>query len=274
MSSNPQRENSHTTAVSAAFDRKAAVYDAFGEDHPHLNQMRQRVYTAVTQHLTPNSHLLELNAGTGLDASQIVARGHRVHATDLAPEMIAAINAKVEAMGLHGRLTSQQCSFTQLDQVTGRYDGIYSNFGGLNCIPDLTTVTQYLPQLLKPNGVVVWVIMPPICPWELALFAKDWRVATRRLHRNGVTAHVEGVHFTTWYFSARQAILAFGDQFRCIGLEGLSVLTPTGDNKTFNRKYPHLYRGLHGLDQRLCRRWPFNGWGDFYILTMRYVPKT
>ena len=264
-------DNQHTQAVSAAFDRKAAVYDAFGENHPHLSYMRERVYTGVTRHLAPNSHLLELNAGTGLDASQIVQRGHRVHATDLAPEMIQAIEGKIEKNRLHGRLTTQQCSFTELDQVEGKFDGIYSNFGGLNCIPDLTAVTQHLPNLLKPNGLVTWVIMPPICPWELGRFAKDWRVATRRLHRNGVTAHVEGVHFTTWYFTPRQVKHAFGSNFERVALEGLCVLLPTGDNNRFAVERPNLYRRLHGLDWSICRSWPFRNWGDFFIITMRYI---
>lgn len=268
----PNTTNPQQAAVNLAFGRKAAVYDAFGEGHEHLAWMRERVYTAVTRHVPVGSHLLEINAGTGLDAAALVQRGYRVHATDLAEGMVAAIEQKIETHALHGRLTAQRCSFTNLDAVPhGPFAGVYSNFGGLNCTADLTAVTRHLPHLLQPNGVVVWVIMPPVCPWELALLFKDAKVATRRLRRHCTPSHVEGVHFTTWYFTAPQVIRAFGPRFAVLGLEGLSVLTPTADNHTFAPRHPRLYHALRTLDERL-NQWPvLRGWGDFFILTMRFL---
>ncbi|MFK7800093.1 MAG: class I SAM-dependent methyltransferase [Anaerolineae bacterium] len=260
----------HTTSVADAFSRKSAVYDAFGEDHPNLTRMRQRVYAAVTRHLEPGSHLLEINAGTGLDASAIVQHGHTVHATDLAPGMINAIEQKIETHRLGDRLTAQQLSFTELDQVKqAPFDGVYSNFGGLNCVADLRAVTQHLPKILRQGGIAVWVIMPPICPWEMALCFKDWQVATRRFRKNGVVANVEGVDFRTWYFTPGRVIKAFGPQFECIGLEGLSVVTPSADNKTFAVKHPSLFKQMVRLDEAISPYWPFNRMGDFFILTMR-----
>jgi ubiquinone/menaquinone biosynthesis C-methylase UbiE len=258
--------------VSAAFSRKAALYDAFGENHENLTRMRQKVYDHISALVAPGSNLLELNAGTGLDAAAMVCKGYSVHATDLAPGMVVEIEARIERDGLTGRLTVQQCSFTDLHQVTaGPFDAIYSNSGGLNCIADLTAVTSHFPALLRAGGIATCVIMPPICPWELAVTVKDFRVGTRRLHRQGVLANVEGVEFRTWYFTPRQVRQALGPRFRQIRLEGLSVLTPTADNKTFARRHPHLFRTLAALDDRLARRPPFNSWGDFFILSAELV---
>lgn len=262
----------HFNQVADAFSRKAIVYDAFGEGHAHLTRMRHKVYDHIS-HLHPKgSYLLELNAGTGFDAVQLLQRGYRIHATDLADGMINQIQQKIETYQLQEQLTAQQCSFTQLDQVTaGPFDGVYSNFGGLNCIPDLKAVTQHLPRLLKPNGLVTWVIMPPICPWELTLTLKDPRVGTRRLRPKGVTAHVEGVHFTTTYFTVNQTKRAFGSQFTQARLEGLSIVTPTADNDRFANEHPRLYKKLTQLDDWLAHKRPFNRIGDFFILSMRYT---
>ncbi len=261
----------HLAQVAAAFSRKAAVYDAFGEGHENLARMRNKVYDHISAAVPPGSHLLELNAGTGLDAVAMVRRGYRVHATDIAPGMVETIKAKIEREGLDGRLTTQLCSFTELDQVVGGpFDAIYSNFGGLNCIADLTAVTRHFPDLLRPGGRVIVVVMPPICPWELALTLKDFRVGTRRLHRQGTVAQVEGVTFRTWYFTPQQVRQAFGPRFQQVRLEGLSVLTPTADNKSFARRHPRLFRSLVALDDRISQWRPFNGWGDFFILTMEY----
>jgi ubiquinone/menaquinone biosynthesis C-methylase UbiE len=263
--------NRQLSMVSAAFSRKATLYDAFGENHENLARMRRKVYDHIKALVAPGSYLLELNAGTGLDATAMVSRGYRVHATDIAPGMVAEIEAKIERNGLDDRLTVQQCSFTDLEQIKdGPFDAIYSNSGGLNCIADLRAATRQFPSLLQPGGVATCVVMPPICPWELAITVKDFRVGTRRLHRRGVMANVGDVQFRTWYFTPRQVRQAFGPRFRQVRLEGLSVLTPTADNKTFARRHPRLFRALAELDDRLSRRPPFNSWGDFFILSMEF----
>lgn len=259
--------------VAVAFSRKASVYDAFGEDHANLARMRQRVYEQVCRWTVPNGRILELNAGTGLDAMALVQCGFWVHATDIAPGMVAEIERKRVALGLDGRLTVQHCSFTELEQIEGdSFDAVFSNFGGLNCVADLTAVTRHLPNLLKPGGTVTWVIMPPICPWELALLPKDWRVATRRLRRGGVAANVEGVRFQTYYFTPGQVQKALGAAFETVALSGLSVVTPTADNDRFAKKYPRLFGWLVRLDERLSHLPLFNWIGDFFILSAKFEP--
>ena len=265
----------HLEAVSQAFARKATVYDAFGEGHENLARMRRRLYDHIQALVPPGARLLELNAGTGLDAVRMVERGYRVHATDLSPGMVAQIQAKIRDHGLEGRLSAEQLSFTQLDRLDlaahGPFQGIYSNAGGLNCIQDLTLVTRQLPRLLVPGGVVTWVIMPRICPWELLHLLQDPRTATRRLRPGGVMAQVEGVRFHTRYFSAGQVRRAFGPRFRQAKLEALSLLTPTADNKAFAARHPRLFRWLVAWDERLSR-WPLlRGWGDFFILSMEFL---
>jgi hypothetical protein len=47
-------------------------------------------------------------------------------------------------------------------------------------------------------------------------------------------------------------------------------MTPTAESKSFAKAYPRLYRTLSWLDDKLSPRWPWCGWGDFYILTMRH----
>ncbi len=258
--------------VAAAFSRKAGVYDAFGQDHENLTRMRQKVYDQLSRRTAAGSHILELNAGTGLDAVALIKRGYCVHATDIAPGMVAQMVNKKAQLALDGRFSTQLCSFTDLDQVIGGpFDAIFSNFGGLNCVEDLTAVTCHLPNLLRPGAILTWVIMPPICPWELALLPKDWRVATRRLRRGGVRAKVEGVTFQTTYFTPGQVQQALGPAFELLELRGLSVVTPTADNDKFARQHPRLFRSLVHLDDFLSHRPLFNRIGDFFVLTARYL---
>lgn len=262
----------HLQQVAAGFSVKAQIYDVFGQDHPNLARMRQLVYAHVLAFLRPGERILELNAGTGADAAFFASQGYTIHATDLSTGMVAAIAQKAAYPQFGGRLTFQLCSFTELEQVRpGPYQYVFSNFGGLNCIPDLAVVARNLEKVLTPGGRITWVIMPPICPWELAqCFKGQFRQAFRRLHPGGTRAHVEGAYFQVYYFTPRQVLAALGSNFRVLKLEGLSITTPPADRKDFAIRHPGLFRFLVGLDDLVAPFPPFNGWGDFFILTAEY----
>jgi SAM-dependent methyltransferase len=262
------------SVVAQAFGRKAGIYDAFAHDHPNLVRMRLKVRRHVEALLPIGTRLLEINAGTGADAAYYAQRGYRVHATDLSAGMVAEIERKISLGGLDARLSSQQLSFTELEKIEQEpFDGLLSNMGGVNCASDLRAITCSLPALLKPGAVVTWVVMPPICLWELAnVLRGDVRQAIRRLKPGGVQANVEGLPVHTTYYTPHQVQGAFGLEFQRLRLEGLSVFTPPADRKDFPRRFPRLYRTLVWLDDRLAGRYPFHSWGDFFILSLRYLP--
>ncbi len=261
--------------IAEAFSRTAARYDAFAGDHPHLTRIREKVYDHVTRLIPRDSRILELNAGTGTDAVALAQRGYRVHATDIAPGMLNRLQDKVEELKLQDRITIEERSFLSLDNIPGApFDAVFSDLGGLNCIPNLTLVIQQLPKILKPGGLITWVLMPRLCLWEMAeVFRGNFRLAFRRLARHGVRANLEGLHFDVYYFSPREALSWFGDDFYLLALEGLSVITPTAESKNFAKQFSRLYKILSWLDDKLSPHWPWNGWGDFYILSLRYNPK-
>jgi ubiquinone/menaquinone biosynthesis C-methylase UbiE len=258
-----------------AFSQKAGPYDSFGDAHVNLARMRRKVYTHVERWLRPGDRILELNAGTGIDAAHFAGLGYPVHATDIAPGMLAAAAEKAARQGSRGKLTVQACSFTELDRVDGApYDYLFSNFGGLNCAADLGEVARQVPTVLAPGGRLTWVIMPPVCPWDLALALRgEFGHAFRRLRRGGTLANVAGVRIRVNYFTPGQVQRALGDDFRILEQAGLSVFTPTADRQRFALRYPRLFRWLTWLDDRLSPLPPFNGWGDFFMLSLEYRPR-
>lgn len=257
--------------IADAFTATAAAYDAFAGDHPHLTRMRRKVYAAVERHVPRGSALLELNAGTGTDAVALARRGYRVHATDIAPGMLARIRDKVASHALQDAVTVQACSFHDLHRIDGApYDAALSNLGGLNCTADLAGVARGLAPLIRDGGIAVVVVMPRICLWELGLvFTGQPRLATRRLRRGGTVAHLEGRHFPVHYFTPREVANAFGGGWERVAVEGLSVVTPTAESKGLARRHPHLYRALAALDDAVSPHRPFSGWGDFAITVLR-----
>lgn len=264
-------ENKFET-IAEAFSRTAEKYDAFADDHPHQTRMRNKVYAHMQRFVPARSCILELNCGTGTDAVELARRGYRVHATDIASGMLERLRDKIDRYDLRETISWQQLSFTDLDQVQGApFDAIFSDLGGLNCIPDLSPVIAQLPNVLKPDGFVTWVLMPPVCLWKMAeIFRAHPRLAFRRFARKGTRAHLEGLHFSVYYFAPQKVTQWFGDEYECLAIEGLSVFTPTAESKNFAKRYTRLYRTLSWLDDRLASRRPWRGWGDFFIITMRY----
>jgi ubiquinone/menaquinone biosynthesis C-methylase UbiE len=258
--------------IAEAFSLTAEKYDLFAIDHPNQTRMRNKVYAHLQRYLQPGASILELNAGTGIDAAHLAQQGFRVHATDISPGMLERLKDKQQTLGLADRLSVQQASFTELEKIDGApFDAVFSNLGGLNCIPDLSVVIDQLPRVLKPGGLVTLVLMPPICLWEIAtVFLGQFRLAFRRLARTGTTAHLEGKHFKVYYFSPERVRAQFPSEYRLLSIEGLSVITPTAESKNLAKRYPRIYGALARLDDILAPRWPWRGWGDFFIISFKY----
>jgi len=262
--------------IAEAFSRTAEKYDRFAEDHPNLTRMRALVYSHLLRFVRPGARILELNSGTGTDAVYLALQGFSVHATDIAPGMLVRLKSKVDNLSLDERVSLQECSFTDLAQITGGpYDAVFSNLGGLNCISDLSVVVRQLPGVLRTGGVVTWVILPPVCLWELALaLSGNFKVAFRRLNPSGTWAHLEGKYFPIHYFTPRQVIATFGPRYKLLSLQGLSIFAPPAESKNLAISHPRLYQALCWLDERLAWRAPFNGWGDFFIISFRFLPES
>lgn len=265
----------HFPAVDRAFSRQSVHYDEHDRNNPILRDMRQQVYRHIERFIKPESRILELNAGTGIDALYLAKAGHNVLAIDLAEGMIRQIQEKLAAHDLHEQLSCLQLSYDQLDRLSpNQFDYVFSNFGGLNCIDDLSKVTSHLPALLRPGAFATWVIMPPIHLWEwLGIFKGNFGNAFRRLRRGGVMAHLEGEYFKTYYHSLRNIKTAFGPAFRFVCSEGLAALSPPPHRGDFPSRHPTLYRWLRKVDAAVRSRFPFNRWADHIIVTVQYMPR-
>lgn len=255
--------------VNKAFSNQSRIFDEKVEANGITRWMRTRVRNHVLSVLSPGSRILELNAGTGLDAAFFATYGHTVHATDISDGMVSKIEEKINEGAKN--ISAEKRSFTDLsDLPSASFDCIFSNFGGLNCTPDLKSVIAQFGRLLKPEGTVVLVIMPRLCPWELSWVLKGrFRRAFRRLRHKGTFSHLEGEFFTTWYYNPSKVISYFGDSFRIHGLNGLASIVPPPYRETFPQRHPWIFSKLCEIEERVSHRWPFNRTADHYILTMK-----
>lgn len=256
-----------------AFSRQSIIFDDLYGADTIVNYKRGRVRQHVLSYLKPNSHILELNSGTGEDALFFASQGHTVHATDISTGMQQVLQQKVKDAGLSKQVSNELCSFTNLINLNqkGPYDAIFSNFGGLNCTGDLDKVLASLSPLLKPGGTITMVIIPGFCLWELLLvFKGKFRTATRRFFsRNGRTAHIEGQYFKCFYYSPQYVISNTKADFVHLSTEGLCTILPPSYIEGFAEKHPKKYSWLKRWEDNLKATWPWKHIGDYFIITLQ-----
>jgi len=258
--------------VNIAYTAQAPLFDNIQNNNKILLWMRRQVYNTVEKYLRPHDRMLDINAGTGIDATYFARKGFRVTATDVADGMIKEIESKIEKHGLQQFLSARQYSYTEISALEPqKFDYVLSNFGGLNCIRNLSIVAEQLKKILNNNTFLTLVIMPPVCPWEI-LFAlkRNFKVAFRRLRKEGVMARVEGHYFKAYYHTPEIVLKAFGDQFTLVELRGLASFVPPPYMEKFPERFPTIFKLLKKLDEQFSTHTPFNRWADQFIITLHY----
>src|SRR5262249_23889041 len=112
----------------------AASYDVAFTESLICRAQREVVWDLLKRVFHRGDRILELNCGTGEDALFLVRRGVSVVAYDASPRMIEVANQRhvPDRAGVvqFGVLKNEHVS--QLGG-TARFDGLLSNFSGLNC---------------------------------------------------------------------------------------------------------------------------------------------
>jgi ubiquinone/menaquinone biosynthesis C-methylase UbiE len=257
--------------VSTAFSRQSSSFDLIEEQNEILQWMRKQIHEHCLRHFKTGDHILELNCGTGIDAVFFAEHGMKVHATDIAEGMLTELRKKISEKNLQEKITTQQCSFTELNKIERKnFDGIFSDFGGLNTAQDISSVIKSFRQLLKPGGTATLVIMPPVCPWEMLLALNgNFKTAFRRFKTHGAESHLEGETFMSYYFNPSKIISAFGKDYEVKELQGLCSFVPPPYLEKFPEKNPKLFQRLKQWDEKLSNTFPFNRWADHFILTVK-----
>lgn len=260
-------------ASASAFDAIASRYDDLFSSaaNPLIAMMRARVLAAVDRHFPGPARLLEIGCGTGEDALSLADRGHRVVACDPAPAMIAAARAKVAAAGQADAVELVRGSIEEIAETWSSrghaVDGVFSNFAPLNCELSLAPLRLLLERALRREGRFLAVVLPRLCPLEVALFMAraEPRAALRRFRRAAV-ADVEGQRFSMKYYGAADFDRALGPGFRRIETRSLGlVLPPLGFGNAFAR-VPGLLAALGAVEDRVSALPGLRRMGDHVLL--------
>lgn len=240
-----------------AFERVAATYDADSTDALVSRHVRAQLWRWLAELFPAESHVLELGCGTGEDALWLAQRGVRVLATDISPQMLALTAQKAAQRGLADRIRTHQLDFDRPETwqlPNDAFDGVYSNYGALNCTANWSALGAALARCVRPSGYAAFSVIGRFSLietlWHVAHL--DWRTATRRW-RGRAIAQIGGVQFPVHYPTARQFRRAFGTAWQLKKCYGCGVFLPPSDLYGALARRPRLLRLLWALEQRAAR---------------------
>ena len=254
-----------------AFDSVAADYDGPRGNNELIQRMRLAMWDTVYSELQPESRLLDLGCGTGIDALEFAKRGHEVVATDWSPQMVERTRARAADAGMESRVSAAHLGIQQLDKLDDTFDVIYSNFGPLNCAPDLGAVAAECARLLRPGGRLVFSVMGRLCPWELGHYALRGRFkrAAVRAARGATAVGMNRRTIWTYYYFPREFYSAFAEHFSLESYRGLSLFMPPPYLVDYYRRRRHWCDRLGRLDDRWGALPLLRDMGDHFLIVMR-----
>src|SRR5262245_52095768 len=256
-----------------AFDSVAAGYDRSNAENPILCAMRERVLAEVGRRVVSGGRILDLGCGPGADDEALAKAGYRVTAIDWSPNMVEQARARMASAGVSGQVTVQHLGIHQLERLPSEiFDAAYSNFGPLNCVPDLSTAASQIAARLRPSGVLIASVIGRVCPWELVLYAArgNWDRARIRFSADAVRVPLNGQTVWTRYYQPGEFDQVFVTAgFTRLSVRALGLCAPPPYLQAFAERHSRITHALHRIDD-VVGSWPgFRRWGDHFLMVMQ-----
>lgn len=256
--------------VATAFDSVAESFEVALENDI-TRGLRQKVYQTIRSLISPDSNILDINCGIGIDAVALAEEGYNVVGIDLSPKMIEEAKRRSTRAGANN-VEYLVGSFEDLSPLLGRtFDLVLSNFGGLNCVSSLNTVAAQVARVVRPGGYFVAMVMPPVCLWEIVagLARLNFRSAFRRLGKNVQATGFRGGTFTVHYHTPRTFTSAFRRWFKVRQVVGLNIISPPPHAMRFKTIYPQLSSRLERFEGIVARLPGVRSMGDHFVVSLQ-----
>ena len=258
------------------FDHIATTYDDLFTRSMIGQLQRKRVWSYLEK-ITPELKgldILELNCGTGEDAILFSEKGFNIIATDISEEMLSITQEKVQQFSLQNKISSHYLDLESFDDTlfNKKFDLVFSNFGGLNCIPPETLkhLIDRIPSVLAPGGRFIGVVMGKHCTWETFYFLLKLKFnkAFRRWTSKSIDADLNGVFVKTWYYSPSQIKRWAKRKFKIKNILPVGLSIPPSYLENFFSQRKRTLLRLNGIEKRLGNVSLLSAFSDHYIIDL------
>jgi ubiquinone/menaquinone biosynthesis C-methylase UbiE len=264
------------TPLSIAQPQAALVFDQMAKEYDDVftrsmigRAQRDAVWNVLMQTFKSGDHVLELNCGTGEDALFLARNSISVTACDASEKMI-----QIASNRMHAEASDAPIWFNFLPtervlqlQSSTMFDGVFSNFSGLNCVPDLKQTAQDLAALLPPNAPLLVCLSTRFCVWEMLWFLLHGKFSKAFRRCSGhATAKVGEFSVDVYYPTVRKLQRLFSPHFVMRSCMGIGVTVPPSYVEPWIRSYPKLLNLLRAIDRVISTIPGFRVLGDHMLL--------
>jgi len=257
--------------MKAAFDVLANSYDADFTTRQPGRWLRSLVWRQLEHLVRPGDRLLDLACGTGEDAVWLAGRGARVTAVDCSSAMLALTERKAASSGSSEFVRTKWLDLADLQEesLPGEpFDGVLSDFGGLNCLAERRSLADWLAGRVAREGWLALILMNPFCLWEISWFGLKGLPAQARRRWN-IPAQVQiapGRLIDVWYPRVVTIREEFSTAFRFIRTVGIGVFLPPAYLSQWVEAHPKISGVLYLLDRMGGKIFPWKLLGDHYLV--------
>ena len=255
-----------------SFDSAAAVYDQTFT-HSVIGKLQRKIVQDHLQKILDSQkpqHILEINCGTGEDAHWLARQNFKVTATDLSQKMLDVAKSKEHSE----KIIFRKADINELQHVfrNEKFDLIFSNFGGLNCLSEirLELFFKNASELLSENGQLILVIMPKNTLWEQFYFlgkANFQNIFRRKKH--SAIANVDGEDIITYYYNPNKISHLANAFFKLTRLHPVGFFVPPSYLEPFFKTKPRFISVLSQLENRVKNRKSLAKYADHYFIALQ-----
>jgi len=256
--------------MTTAFDHIASSYDETFT-HSVIGNAQRKIVRGLLEteikKFNKKLSILELNCGTGHDAKWLAENGHTVLATDVSPGMINQCKLKNE----HQNIDFRVMAFDEINSLAGnKYDLVFSNFGGLNCIDEAAMMKLFheIHSLLNDNGKLVAVIMPGRCLWGRLSFLKGGNKI--RSVKRAVMVNLDGKTMQCRYFSPVM-IESIAPEFRKTEIHPVGFFIPPSHFENKMKRFMNLFSVLLFLENKITNFGLLADYADHFYISLKKV---
>ena len=258
----------------AVFDRLAASYDHDFTGSLIGRAQRNVVWKVLLKTFHPNDNILELNCGTGEDAFFLARNDISVFACDASQQMIARADQRLSVNSLAHLVVFCHLPTERIAELDSAisFDGVLSNFSGLNCIEDLKPVATSLAKLVKPGGHLLLCLSTRFCLIEILYYLSHGQVskAFRRCKGHSI-AQLNNVPLPVYYPTLRTLRRTFAPHFKLRSHIGVGVTIPPSYLEPWAQRHPYFFRILCRLETLFANLPFFRTTGDHVLLCFEKV---
>lgn len=154
-----------------------------------------------------------------------------------------------------------------------KFDLIFSNFGGLNCLSkeELNVFFDSTFKILTENGKLTMVIMPKNCIWEnkYLFFSGKWKQLFRRNTSDYLSVAVGNTSVKTWYYNPKEIVNLSSVKFKVTHIKPIGFYIPPSYLEPFFKNKIWALNILDWMEKRV-KNWSFLArYSDHLIITLQ-----